>query len=93
MCIQICRLVTLMKQISIQKQKFFCSSFSTTKVGVLLILGPVHMDAGTTGTSPVVKKYLSSHVTPGAWGEVKNAIARSLTMHISKELTFLRLFR
>ena len=32
--------------------------------------------------------YLSSLPTPGARGEVQNAITRSLSTHINKELTF-----
>jgi len=35
---------------------------------------------------PVVKKYLSSHVIPGIRGELQNAIAGLLSMHMNKEL-------
>ena len=36
----------------------------------------------------MVKKYPSSHATPGMQGEVQNAITWSLSMHINKELLF-----
>ena len=39
----------------------------------------------------MVKKYLSSHVTPGTRGEVQNAIVWSLSKHINKELMFVSL--
>ena len=32
----------------------------------------------------MVKKYLSSHTTPGTRGEVQNGIARSLSAHIKR---------
>ena len=38
---------------------------------------------------PVVKKYLSSHATPGTRGEVQNAITWALSAHINKELSFI----
>ena len=37
---------------------------------------------------PVLKKFLSSHATLATWNEVQNAITRSLSMHINKELAF-----
>ena len=37
---------------------------------------------------PMVKKYLSSHETPGMQGEVQCAIRQSLSTHINKDLTF-----
>ena len=37
---------------------------------------------------PVVKKYFTSHATPGTRGEVQNAITRSLSTHINKALSF-----
>ena len=37
---------------------------------------------------PMVKKYLSSHETPGTGGIVQHAIAWSLSTHINKELSF-----
>ena len=36
----------------------------------------------------VVKKFVSSHVTPGTRGEIQNAITWSLSTHINKELSF-----
>ena len=36
----------------------------------------------------VVKKFVSSHATPGTPGEVQNAITWSLSTHINKELSF-----
>ena len=36
----------------------------------------------------VVKKYFSSHATPGTQGEVQNAIPQSLSVHINEEVTF-----
>ena len=47
---------------------------------------------GEVSHLPVVKKYLSSHATPGTWGEVQNAITWSLSMHINKELIVCSLF-
>ena len=43
---------------------------------------------------PMVKKYLSSHATLATRGEAQNAIVRSLSTHINKELNvcFLHLF-
>ena len=37
---------------------------------------------------PVVKKFVSSHATPGTRGEVQNAITWSLSTPINKELSF-----
>ena len=36
----------------------------------------------------MVMKFVSSHATPGTWGEVQNSITWSLSMHINKELSF-----
>ena len=37
---------------------------------------------------PMVKKYRSSHATPGTQGEVQNAITWSLSISVNKELSF-----
>ena len=43
---------------------------------------------GEVPNQSLVKKYLSSHATPGTQGEVQNAITWSLSTHINKELSF-----
>ena len=43
---------------------------------------------GEVPHQPVVKKFVSSHATPGTPGEVQNAITRSLSTHMNKELYF-----
>ena len=43
---------------------------------------------GEVPHQPLVKKFVSSHATPGTPGEVQNDITWSLSTHMNKELSF-----
>jgi len=45
------------------------------------------------GEHDEVRYFTSSHATPRTRGEVQSAIARSISTHINKELTFVSLVR